>query len=122
MVKKEVETRPLRVIKTMWPAQAGAVKLTRRYGDALVCVRYRHDPDGQTRYTTVELVVEAAPIQRRPTDRTIVCVQIKFTESKLRENARQQGANWDAKARLWRMPMGAARKLGIVDRIQKDWR
>lgn len=37
------------VIKRMAPHQPGAVKLARRYGDALVCVRYRQDPDGQHR-------------------------------------------------------------------------
>ena len=121
MVKRDNEPKSLRVVKTMWPAQAGAVKLTRRYGDALVCVRYRQDPQRKMRYTTVELVVEEAPIQRRPTERTIVGVQIKFSESKLREQARQQGASWDAKVRLWRMPMSTASKLGIVNRIQKTW-
>jgi hypothetical protein len=36
----------LRVIKRMAPHQPGAVKLARRYGKDLLCVRYRSDPDG----------------------------------------------------------------------------
>ena len=32
-----------RVTKKLSPLQAGARKLTRLYGDALVCVRYRQD-------------------------------------------------------------------------------
>ncbi len=35
-----------RVVKKMSPSQPGALKLARRYGDALICVRYRHDAQG----------------------------------------------------------------------------
>ncbi len=52
----------LRVTKTLEPDQPGAVRLTRQYGDALLCVRYRRDPRGLTRYTTVELIVDRAPV------------------------------------------------------------
>src|SRR4051812_41936053 len=47
-----------RIVKRLSASQAGAIKLARRYGDALVCVRYRHDLQGRLRYTTVELVVD----------------------------------------------------------------
>ena len=54
-----------RVVKKIPASQPGALKLARCYGDALVCVRYRHDAQGLNRYTTVDLMVDHAPIQSR---------------------------------------------------------
>lgn len=54
-----------RVLRKLSPQQVGALKLARRFGDLLVCVRYRHDPDRQVRYTTVELVVDSVTVRRR---------------------------------------------------------
>ena len=74
----------------------GAIKLARRYGDALVCVRYRHNPQGTHRYTTVELVVDAAPVAHRvPPDSSIVLVRLDFDDYRGRRRALAQGANWD---------------------------
>ena len=107
-----------RVVKTLRPAQPGTLKLQRRYGDALLCVRYREDAGGTTRYTTVELVVDTAPVQRRLTDRTIVGVQIAWGEATLSARAKALGAKWDSSARLWRMTFKAARHLELTDRIR----
>lgn len=103
------------VIKRMAPQQAGAVKLARRYGDALVCVRYREDPDGLHRCTTVELVVERVPIVRR--EPRPVGLRLKHNERELRAALLQQGAVWDAAARLWRAPLRTVKALGLVDRV-----
>jgi hypothetical protein len=43
---------------TLKPGQKGTKKLLRRYGDKLVCVRYRYDPQNKKRYKTVELIEE----------------------------------------------------------------
>jgi hypothetical protein len=106
------------VTKTLWPGQAGAIKLSRRYGDALVCVRYRCDAAGNMRYTTVELIVEEAAIQKRLSERAIVGVRIEWGEAHLRTRAKAMGAKWDRRARLWTMSMRVARSLRLTDRIQ----
>jgi hypothetical protein len=116
-----IATGPDRVVKTLRPTQAGAMKLSRRYGPALVCVRYRHDASGNTRYTTVELIVEQAPVQRRITDRTMVGVTIAWGEAALRAKAKSMGARWDEPSRSWRMSMRTARLLDVTDRIQQTW-
>lgn len=103
------------VIKRMAPHQPGAVKLARRYGDALVCVRYRQDPDGQHRCTTVELVVERVPIVRRPV--RLVGVRLQHDEKALRVQLLREGAVWDAAARLWRAPRAAVKALGLAARV-----
>ena len=40
------------------PGQKGTKALVEKYGDALVCVRYRYDETSRTRLKTVELIVE----------------------------------------------------------------
>lgn len=50
------------VAKTIKPGHRGAVKLSRLYGEKLVCVRYRENADGTTRSTTVELIVDEVEI------------------------------------------------------------
>lgn len=107
------------VVKRLSATQPGALKLARRYGDALVCVRYRHDAQGRHRYTTVELVVDEAPVATRARIDEIVLVQLAFDDAELRQLALAQGARWDAKRRLWSMTRRAAGKLSLVARIVK---
>jgi hypothetical protein len=106
----------LRVSKKLAPTQPGAIKLARRFGDALLCVRYRRSANGSHRYTTVELIVECVPVNKPGAD-GIVGVRIGYEESQLRALAREHGATWDRAARLWRMPLRAAKRLGWTDRV-----
>lgn len=106
-----------RVIKRLSASQSGAIKLARRFGEALVCVRYRRDMQGLIRYTTVELVVDQVPVVTRKKPDVIVTLQIDFDDSRLRQFMLAHGARWSAKKRVWRMTLLAARKLGLEDRI-----
>ncbi len=106
-----------RVTKKLSPLQAGARKLTRLYGDALVCVRYRQDLQGHYRYTTVEIVVERMPLVRRTAMAKRVKVRIAFQETHLHQTAEDHGATWDDRTCLWEMPLGVAKKLGLLHRV-----
>lgn len=105
----------LRVTKTLGPDQPGALRLARQYGDALLCVRYRQDSRGVNRFTTVELIVDSAPLAPKST--RVVGVRIQFGEEGLRIRARNAGARWDKEAMLWRMPLSMARALGLTERV-----
>jgi hypothetical protein len=105
-------TADLKVIKKLHPMQAGTVKLVRTYGEALVCVRYRKDAPGTTRYTTVELIVDKTPISPRLPD--WVEVRINFADTDLRAKAKAQGAKWIAEKRLWSMPRTVAKALALL--------
>ena len=107
--------RRWRVAKKLLPGQPGTMKLTRKHGERLVCVRCRVDAQTKLRYTTVELIVESAPIVRRA-DR-IVGVRVRFGETTLQKQVKDQGAKWDQPAKVWRMPYRAAVKLGLENRI-----
>jgi len=103
-----------RVVKKLSATQAGARKLARLYGDALVCVRYRHDAERRCRYTTVELVVDRAPIARRNRSLdAIVVVRIPFGDTERQMQAQVHGARWDAKTKVWYMRRSTAKQLGL---------
>ena len=107
-----------RVVKKLSATQAGARKLAHRYGDDLVCVRYRHDADGLRRYTTVELVVDSGPVMpRKGNPARMVEIRIGIGEKELRREAMKLGAVWDPGARVWRMPRAAANKLGFTAQL-----
>jgi hypothetical protein len=105
------------VVKRLSASQPGALKLARRFGDALVCVRHRHDPLGRYRYTTVELVVDEAPVARQPKFDAMVMVRLAFDETELRQLVRARGALWHAKRRLWCMQRSTAKELRLLTRI-----
>jgi hypothetical protein len=105
----------LRVLKKLAPTDRGAIKLARKYGEHLICVRYRTDAAGSYRYTTVELLVDTVPIVRRPL--AMVHVRIGPTEHSLQAKVRSEGARWDPRLKLWRMPLRSARALKLDERI-----
>ena len=75
---KSAQLDEWRVAKKIKPSQRGAIKLARSYGSELLCVRYRENPEGTERLTTVELVVERVVIQKR--DDPIVSFKIRHDE------------------------------------------
>lgn len=104
-----------RVTKKLSPSQPGAIKLARRYGEQLVCVRHRIDPTGTSRVTTIELVVEQAPLNVKADQ--LVGVRVGFNEGQLRSVVKAAGATWDQNSKVWRMPMKVVRLLNLRDRI-----
>ncbi len=115
---------PTRVVKRLGPDQPGALKHAQRYGPALVCVRYRHNVTGDMRYTTVELIVDSAPVahrrRRAKPERErmqIVAIHIAPHEHALRDRLKEHGAVWDGKARVWYLAQSIARSLDLLHRI-----
>jgi len=102
------------------PGQNGTKKLLARYGERLVCVRYRYDEARAMRFTTVELVVSHAPWQPRKRLRAtprsahdMVCVRVAYDDIALRAQMKTLGALWRPRHRLWELPWGAVQALGI---------
>ena len=104
------------------PGQNGTKKLLARYGERLVCVRYRYDAARKVRHKTMELIVETIPWapnrrnpRREPED--MVSVRIEFSETALREQIKAAGAIWRPKHRLWEVDWRTARELGLQGRV-----
>lgn len=107
---------------TLAPGQNGTKKLLARYGERLVCVRYRYDAARKVRHKTVELIVETVPWapnrrnQRRvPED--MVGVRIAFSETALRERIKAAGAIWRPRQRLWEVDWKTVLDLGLQGRV-----
>ena len=102
---------------TLAPGQRGTKKLAARYGDRLVCVRYRYDEDGERRLKTAEIIVEEAPyLSRRKAERP-VGVKVLWGERTLQCAVKKAGGRWDKNLSLWRLSYGAALALGLRHRI-----
>jgi hypothetical protein len=97
------------VAKTLRPGDPGTLKLLRRYGHALVCVRYRENSQGDTRRVTVELALEDNPIQQR-----MIWTTIPKDRADLRAAAMKQGAVWNSQEKRWQMTVRLAKALGLV--------
>ena len=111
------------------PGDNGTKKLLNKYGDRLVCVRYRYDAVRAKRYKTVELVEEVSPweggefkpkattqpAEPRPSDR--FGVRIGYDELELRDQAKQIGAIWRPKQKLWELTYAQIEALGLQNRI-----
>lgn len=110
--------RPWRVDKTMVAGERGTIKLSRRHGSALVCVRYRVSPDGRERVTTVEVIVDRALVQRR--GEPLEALHLYRSDHALAQRLRSHGAHFDAATRTWFVPRRLVHALGLFERIAID--
>jgi hypothetical protein len=111
---------------TLRPGSKGTKRLVERFGERLICVRYRYDFARKLRYKTVELIVEEMPWdpagpaegERRPgKPPALVGVRIRYEEEALRRNVKDAGGRWDPERKLWILPLRVARRLGLDARV-----
>jgi hypothetical protein len=119
------------IVKTVrMPGQKGTRRLVEKFGNKLVCVRYRYDYEQGMRYKTAEIIVaEAAwqpPVQEpRPAPVTkikttpYVGLKIHYSEKSLRDDLKAIGAHWSPGDRLWYAPEEYVKRIGLTDRIVK---
>jgi hypothetical protein len=129
----------MHVLAIRRPGQRGTQKLVTRYGERLICVRYRYDAVSGTRYKTVELIVDQAawnpppphPHAPKPVIKVDnidaletpspqqVGVKVFYRENELRERVKAAGGHWSKAEKLWRLPYRTVVSLGLVHRIAK---
>jgi hypothetical protein len=106
--------------RTLSPGQPGTKKFVDKYGNNLVCVRYRYDLPQKKRITTVELVVEEKPweinSQKIPKNK-IMNVQIAYGETYLQRLVKAAGGKWNRAKKAWELPYKEVVTLGLTDRI-----
>lgn len=102
------------------PGDVGTRRLCKVYGEQLVCVRYRYDPEKRKRFKTIELIVEESawkpPI---PVD-TIVPVRVDYGERGLREKVKAAGGRWNKAEKVWELSYGQACRLRLMSRIIQE--
>jgi hypothetical protein len=106
------------------PGQKGTKRLTDRFGDSLLFVRYRYDEQRGVRLKTVELVVEEAPWQPAPRlkETDLVPVAAGYGEKELRQRLKTANGKWDPKARHWLVPYGAIKGTELEARLPAEYR
>lgn len=119
MTTKQAHLRSSRVTKTLPPGRPGTKKLCDAHGDALVCVRYRHDRLKLYRFTTIELLIGAAPIHPSRFDTASFGIHLDQHERNLRKAVKAAGARWDPRDGLWWLRGATIRTLDLVDRIRQ---
>jgi hypothetical protein len=111
---------------TLRPGQKGTKRLLEKYGDRLVCVRYRYDSVNGKRYTTVELLEAESKWTTknasskgniRNNDTRKLGVRIDYWETELREKAKEAGAIWRPSHKLWEMAYEDVMELGLENRV-----
>jgi len=105
------------------PGQKGTKRLTDKYGDALVCVRFRYDAELRQRFKTVELIVEkidwTPPPPRYAAD-TLVSLRIEGYEKDLQVETKMAGGRWNPEKQLWFVKYGNIAGTKLEKHIQVD--
>lgn len=116
------------------PGEKGTRKLVEKYGERLICIRYRYDPARRKRLKTVELIIaeedwqppephpqELKPAGLGPTTfyTRRVGIRLAYDEVDLRRQVKAVGGMWDPAERLWFVPEEYVRRLGLVQRVVK---
>lgn len=102
--------------------QPGTKRLVEKYGDALLCVRFKYDTKTQQRLKTIELIVERTKWIPRPryADDSLVSVRIGFTEKQLMETAKAAKGRWNPEARLWFIKYGKIKGTPLEKHIYDE--
>jgi hypothetical protein len=93
-----------------------------KYGDSLLCVRFRYDAESRQRLKTVELIVERTewtPPQRYKAE-TLVPVRIKVDDMQARLQAKTAGGRWNPEKQLWFVKYGKIAGTPLEKHIQVD--
>ena len=112
----------IRTIKKLKPGQPGTKKLKKKYGNDLICVRYRNDFKRKKRLKTIELIYEERPLvfdsNKTPMNK-IMNIRVKYGEKELGILLRNAGGHWDRKNKVWKLPYREVLDLGLESRIVK---
>jgi len=105
------------------PGQKGTRRLLEKYGDSLLCVRYRYDENRGVRLKTVEIVVEEKPWLQAFCfkDDDLAPIMVGYEETELRDKLRKLRAKWNPQEKLWLVPYRLIRGTELEARIPEEY-
>ncbi|MBF0102441.1 MAG: hypothetical protein HQK77_16175 [Desulfobacterales bacterium] len=106
------------------PGQAGTKSLMEKYGDDLICVRYKYDEKDMVRIKTVELLVEKSTWIKnikKDSKNKVIGVKIDYAEMELRAKVREAGGKWNRTKKVWELPMADIVMLNLESRIVENF-
>jgi hypothetical protein len=114
------ESSTSRVRLHLKPGQKGTKQLLARYGDRLICVRYRYDAERKKRFKTVELLVaerDWQPPRPRFIHDQIVGLRVAFADVAVRTRVKQAGGTSNPERRVWQLRYDRVVALDLNGRI-----
>jgi len=115
MIKKTSQRKIL-------PGQYGTIKYQKKYGDKLVCVRYKYDINKKEKIKTVELIVSRDywnPDSTKISPNKIVGLRIRYGEIELARRVKSLGGKWNRQKKVWEIPYRYSKILRLENRIVK---
>jgi hypothetical protein len=110
----------MKIRRIIQPGQPGTKKLLEKYGDNLVCVRYRYDDEMNRVFKTIEIIVDNKPWEadtKKIPKNKIMCIRIARDEVESRSRVKAAGGKWDPKRQVWELPYEKVAELGLTDLI-----
>jgi hypothetical protein len=111
----------MRAKKKLKLGQDSTKSLLDKYGEQLICVRYRDDEEHGLRHKTIELIVESIPWKPQtreiPGD-AIVGVKVGLQEVELQTAVRQAGGKWNRELQLVELRYDKVVALDLTSRIE----
>ena len=93
---------------------------TKRFGEKLICIRYRYDRDRKMKIKTAELIVEEnkwTQSRTRIPANKLVHVRIQYGEIKLGRLIKAAGGKWDRDQKVWILRYSEVKSLGLTHRM-----
>jgi hypothetical protein len=108
--------------KKLQPGQPGTKRLLERYGENLLCVRYRYDPESKRRLKTVELIVEEIPwqaVKEKIPSSQMVRLWIPYDEFDLQRQVQAARGKWNQQQEVWELPYREVLELGLSEYLME---
>ncbi len=110
----------MKINKTIVSGQPGAKRWERKYGNSLLCVRYRYDEETGKKFTTVELIVEEKNWDKRkmkiPHNKKVP-LRVLYGEKEIASLVKNAGGIWKREEKVWELAYKEVVSLGLEDRI-----
>jgi len=110
----------MKIRRKLLPGQPGTKKLAEKFGEDLVCVRYRYDAKRKRKIKTVELIIEESSWEvdtKRIPPNKITHIRVNYGEVELGKRIKAAGGKWNKEKRLWELPYKHVMELGLKDRM-----
>jgi hypothetical protein len=109
--------------KIIKPNQPGTKKWVEKYGENLICVRYRYDKTNCRMLKTVEIVVEAKAYKKttyRIPSNKLIPLKVEINDANLRRIVKNAGGKWHQKEKVWMLPYKEIIKLRLENKIEQN--
>lgn len=108
--------------RKLYPGEPGTKRLVKKYGDKLICVRYRYDEINGKRYNTVELIEKESDWKFQSTKipaNKIMHLKVSIKEKHVQILIRKAGGRWNYRKQYWELPYREVVSLGLENRVVK---